>query len=337
MLELIEKLSTINGVSGDEKNVRDFLISKINADSVEIDNLGNLIVFKKGRKAPTKKIMICAHMDEVGFMISGITSDGYLKFSTIGGIDPRVVLGRQVSFQNGTIGVIGTKAVHQQSEDERDKAPKIDSMYIDIGAKDKEDAENYVSLGDCAYFVSEYMNFGDGFIKGKALDDRVGCAIMLDMMKTEQEYDCYYVFTVQEEIGTRGAKTAAFNVKPDFAIVLETTTACDISGVDGEKKVCILGDGVVVSYMDRGTIYDKELYNLAFSISKENDIKCQTKTMIAGGNDSGAIHVSVGGVRTIAFSLPCRYLHTPSCVIKNDDLFATRKLTEKMLEKLGDL
>lgn len=337
MLEMIKKLSLLDGTSGDETIVREFIEAQITADNVTVDNLGNLIVFKKGKKTPSKKLMICAHTDEVGFMVSNITSEGYLKFGAVGGIDPRVVLGRQVRFHNGTIGVIGTKAVHQQSEDERDTAPKIDAMFIDIGASSKEDAEKYVSLGDCACFVSEYFEFGDGFVKGKALDDRVGCAVMLDMLKTEQEYDCYYVFTVQEEIGTRGAKAAAFSVNPDIAIVLETTTACDISGVEGEKKVCTLGDGVVVSYMDRATIYDKELYKTAFDVAKENGIKCQTKTLIAGGNDSGAIHVSSGGVRTIAMSLPCRYLHSPSCVIKKDDLFATRQLAEKMLGRLGAL
>ena len=145
------------------------------------------------------------------------------------------------------------------------------------------------------------------------------------------------MFTVREEVGTRGAKTAAFNVDPDIAIVLETTTACDISVVSGEKKVCELGKGAVVSYMDRSTIYDRGLYDLAFDTARSNDIPVQTKTLIAGGNDSGAIHVSRGGVRTCAISVPCRYLHSPSCVIKESDYRAVRALAEKMLSAAAEI
>ncbi len=337
MYDRLRELCNIDGTSGDEIRVRDHIMASINADDITIDNLGNLIVFKKGRKMPKNKVMLAAHMDEVGFMVTDITSDGFLRFGAVGGVDPRVVLGRGVRFANGTLGVVGTKAVHQQSADERKKAPDFDDMLIDIGAKDKEDAQRLVSRGDCAYFDSDIFAFGDGFIKGKAIDDRAGCLIMMDMINSELEYDMWFVFTVQEEVGTRGARTASFSVAPDIALVLETTTACDIAGVSGDKRVCCLGEGCVISYMDRSTIYDRELYRLAFDTARELSIPAQTKTVVAGGNDSGAIHVSRGGVRTCALSVPCRYLHSPACVIKESDYAAAKALAEAMAVRCCEL
>lgn len=338
MTGLIEKLSYLNGTSGDEKEVSDFIIKNLPKDvSYRIDNIGNLIVEKRGRKTPEKKLMLAAHMDEVGFIITYITDEGYLKFAPVGGISPSVVFGRQVRFSDSTVGVIASKPIHLLSSDEKDAQPKIDELYIDIGADSKEQALSVVKEGDFAYFTSEFLEIGNGFIKAKALDDRAGCAILLELMKKELPYDCTFVFTTQEEIGTRGATCAAYNVKPDFAIVVETTTACDIAGTGGEKQVCKLGEGAVVSYMDRSTIYDRELYKLAFDIAEENDIKIQTKTAVAGGNDSGAIHKAVGGVRTCAVSLPCRYLHSPSCMIKKDDISSAMSLIEKLIERICEL
>ena len=337
MLDGLNEICTIDGTSGDESRVREYIMNHITADEVTVDSLGNLIVFKKGRNTPKNKVMLAAHMDEVGFMVTDITDDGFLRFGAVGGIDPRVVLGRAVRFANGTLGVVGTKAVHQQSADERKKAPDFDDMMLDIGAKSREEAEKLVSRGDTACFDSDFFAFGDGFIKGKAIDDRAGCLIMMDMINSELEYDMWFAFTVQEEVGTRGAKAASFTVAPDIALVLETTTACDIAGVSGEKRVCCLGDGCVISYMDRGTIYDRMLYQLAFDTAKELDIPAQTKTVVAGGNDSGAIHVSRSGVRTCALSVPCRYLHSPACVIKQSDLEAVRKLAYAMAERCCEL
>ncbi len=337
MFKQLREICTLDGTSGDESRVRDYIMNHISADEVTVDNLGNLIVFKKGRKTPKNKVMLAAHMDEVGFMVTDITEEGFLRFGAVGGIDPRVVLGRAVRFNNGTKGVVGTKAVHQQSAEERKKAPDFDDMMIDIGAADRESAQKLVSRGDCAYFDSDFFAFGDGFIKGKAIDDRAGCLIMMNMINNGPEYDMWFAFTVQEEVGTRGAKVASFSVAPDIALVLETTTACDIAGVSGEKRVCVLGEGCVVSYMDRSTIYDRELYQLAFDTAKELDIPAQTKTVVAGGNDSGAIHISRGGVRTCALSVPCRYLHSPACVIKESDFSAVKSLAEAMAVRCAEL
>lgn len=337
MIERLRELCLLNGASGDEARVREFIQANIRADEVFTDNLGNLIAFKKGRKTPKRKLMFAAHMDEVGFMVTDIGEDGFLSFDAVGGINSAVVLGRGVVLESGVSGVIGTKAIHQQSSDERKKIPDFRELYIDIGASSHEEAEKLAPLGSYVYFDADFYEFGDGFVKGKAIDDRAGCLIMMDMINGEPEYDAWYAFTVQEEVGTRGAKTAAFTIAPDIAIVLETTTACDIAEVSGAKRVCELGKGAVVSYMDRSTVYDRGLYSLAFQTANANGIPVQTKTLVAGGNDSGAIHVSAGGVRTCAVSVPCRYLHSPSCVIKMSDFEAVKALAEEMLSAVAEL
>lgn len=332
---LVKELAALNGTSGDESTVREYIISRLPEDvSYKVDNLGNLIVEKMGSSTPDKKLMIAAHMDEVGFMVTHIEDSGELCFSAVGGVLPAVVFGRQLVFKNGVHGAVAGKPLHLLEDDESDEQPKLSSLRIDIGAESKEEAEKLVSVGDCAYFTGEQRDFGDGFMSGKALDDRAGCGIMLSLINSELPYDCTFVFTVQEEIGTRGAMAAAYSVNPDLAIVIETTTACDISGTKGEKRVCELGKGPVVSYMDKGTIYDKELYRLGFETAKYIGIPCQTKSTVAGGNDSGAIHTSVGGVRTMAISVPCRYLHSPCCVIKETDLADTEKLVRAVIDSI---
>lgn len=337
-LELIRALSQEIGVSGNEEAVRELILKQLPAGcETEVDPLGNLIVTKKGKSTPKKKVMLCAHMDEVGFIVTYITDEGLLKFAPVGGISPLTVYGRRVLFGNGTRGVIAAKATHMVKGEEKEKQPKPDDLWIDIGASSREEAEKRVALGETCTFESEFFTFGEDKLKGKALDDRVGCAILLGLLKKELPYDLTAVFTVQEEIGTRGAACAAYRVQPDYAIVLETTTACDIPENDGAKAICRVGAGAVVSFMDRRTIYDKELYRLAFSLAEEKKIPVQTKTMVAGGNDSGAIHQAVGGIRTAAVSVPTRYLHTPACVMQGSDVEAVSDLAEALFERLSDL
>lgn len=335
-MKYLKELCLLNGISGDEGEVRNFIIDKIkNYCEYSIDNLGNIIALRKGEKTPEKKLMICAHMDEVGFIITSIRSDGTLLFDTVGGVDSSIILGRRVTVgKNNLKGVIGALPIHRLSSDEREKSPKVSGMYIDIGATDKAEAEKYISLGDSVHFDSEYIEFGNGMIKSKAIDDRAGCAIMLELIEQEHEFDVWYVFNVQEEIGLRGATVSAYSVQPDIAFILETTTASDIDGVSGARRVCKVGDGAVVSFMDRATMYNREIFNLAFDTAKENGIKIQTKTAVAGGNDSGAIHISGKGVKTMTVSLPCRYLHSPSCVINADDYYESKKLIEIMKKKV---
>ncbi len=333
---MLKDLCLLNSSSGDEGAVRDYIISHIkDYCDYKIDNLGSVIALKKGSKTPDKRVMLCAHMDEVGFIITDITDDGYLKFSAVGGIDSKVVCDRVVKINN-TVGVIGLKPIHLLSGDEKDKSPEFSSLYIDIGAKDKEDAQKYVHLGDYAYFVSDYYEFGDGFIKSKALDDRIGCMLLIELIKSELEYDTFFCFNVQEEVGLRGSLCTSYAVQSDVSVVFEATTAADLCDVSGGKRVCVLGNGPVVSFMDGRTIYDKGLYQLAMNTADENNIKVQTKTAIAGGNDAGAIQTSGKGSRVLAISLPCRYIHSGASVVKESDIEQTRKLIKSLLPKLYD-
>lgn len=333
---MLKDLCLLNGTSGREEAVRNYIIEKIK-DKCEysVDALGSVIAFKKGKKAPDKKVLVAAHTDEVGFIITNITDDGFLRFAPVGGIDAAVVLGRRVDI-NGIKGVVGAKAVHILSDDEKKNEPAFDKLAIDIGAADKAEAEKAVSLGDCAYFASDYCEFGDGFIKSKALDDRIGCMLMIELINSDLEYDTYFCFNVQEEVGLRGSGCSAYAVKPDVAVILESTTAADIDGVTGGDKCCVLGKGPVVSFMDDRTIYDKQIFDLAFEVAKEYNIKIQTKTKIAGGNDAGAIQKSGAGCRVAAVSLPCRYIHSGSSVVKIADIEETRRFLPLFLSKLYD-
>lgn len=331
---MLKALCELNGTSGNENAVRSYIIEKIKLYcEYSVDSLGSIIAHV-GDKSK-QHISINAHMDEVGFIVTGITDEGYLRFDAVGGIDPRVCLDRVVITEKGIKGVIGDKAFHLLSADERSKCPDFNTLLIDIGATGRQEAEDHVSLGDFVYFESDYYELGDGYIKAKALDDRIGCMLMIEMI--EAGIDATYCFNVQEEVGLRGAKCTAEAISPDIAIVLESTTAADLDGVSGADRVCVLGDGPVVSFMDGRTIYDKELYNLALTTAKEHDIPVQTKTAIAGGNDAGAIQTASCGTRVIAISLPTRYIHSGSSVVKKSDIDATRKLIKELLPKIYDL
>lgn len=334
MLELLEKLCLLDGISGDEGEVREFIIAQIkDFAQVSVDPLGNVIAFCKG-KAAKNRVMVSAHMDEVGMIVTYICSDGALKIDCVGGVDPAVVYAKRVTVgKNKVPGVIAATAVHNLEKGEKGKAVPFERLTVDIGCKSREEAQKLVNLGDSVHFVSDFLKFGEGFVKCKAIDDRVGCAIMIKLIQEKPEYDTFFTFVVQEEIGLRGATAASYTVKPDYAFVLEATTAQDIPSAAEEKRVCELGKGAVVSFMDRHTIYDKEMYRLAFETAKENGLLCQTKTAVAGGNDAGAIHLSRGGVRTTAISVPCRYLHSPACVIKQSDIQSVYRLTKLLLDR----
>ena len=333
----LSELCNLDGVSGNENAVRKYILDKIKpfADDISVDGLGNILVLKKGKHTPKNKIMLAAHMDEVGLIITDIDKEGMLRFSCVGGIDKRLLPGRSVRI-NGLSGVIGIKPIHLCDGKGRSSATDTDNLYIDIGANSDEQAKQYISLGDYASFDTQYELFGS-MIKAKAIDDRVGCAIMLDIISKPLQYDTWFAFTVQEEVGLRGAKAAAFTIAPDIAIVLESTTAADVPGVDGAKCICKVENGPVVSFMDRSTIYDRQLYNIAFELAKAGNIACQTKTGIAGGNDSGAIHQSRGGVRTLAISLPCRYIHSPCCMASPIDVMQCGYLAQSCLDSFAQL
>lgn len=331
MIELLNRLCMLDGTSGDEGAVREFVISQIK-DYCEysVDNLGNIIAFKKGKNAPSKKVLIDAHLDEVGLIITHIENDGFLRFKTVGGIDTAALMFRRVLVNGKTLGVIGGKPVHLCDGDERKKLPDSNNLYIDIGVSSADEAKALVSVGDCAIMCSDFVTSGDKVLT-KALDDRVGCLVLIDLLKQDAEYDFYASFSVQEEVGLRGAGVVAFSVNPDAAIVIDGTTAADVAGVAGAKQVCKQGEGAVVSFMDGATSYDREYYNAALN----SGIKAQSKCAVAGGNNAGAIHLSRGGVRVVALSVPCRYIHTANSVCDMRDIISVRDLSKYMIEQIA--
>ncbi len=341
-IELIKNLSLAFGPSGREENASLEIrkIAENYADSITSDKLGNLICkISLGEGEPREKMMIAAHMDEVGFMIDGFTEGGMLTFGTVGGIDPSVVAGRKVTLlgNDGLFGgVICSKAIHHKEKDERDKPTEISKLYIDIGATSKEEAEKKISIGGFATFDSEFYTFGKDskMIKCKALDDRMGCAAMLEIMRELHKTrptpvtprDIYFCFTVREEIGYSGAYAAATAVAPDLAIVLETTAISDLVGTPAHKRVADVGAGVVLSLADRATVYDRDRIERVKSLADEKEIPAQIKRYVSGGNDAGKIHKALSGIATVAMSVPTRYLHSPACVASLDDYISQRDL-----------
>ena len=336
-IELLKKLCNISGISGDESKVRSAILEEIKhtTHNIEVDALGNIIALKKGKKSAKQKLMLCAHMDEVGFIVTDINEDGFLKFESVGGINSNSIISRSVSVgKNNIKGVIGTKPIHLLKKDERNKPVNISEMYIDIGAKDKKDAQRYVSYGDSVSFNNSFK-YCNGVIKSKAIDDRVGCAILIEIMKRDLPVDMCFAFTTQEEIGLRGAKVCSYNINPDSAIVVEGTTAADVFNVNKYEQVCKLNSGAVISFMDNRTIYDKCYFELACKTAQKENIPYQIKRAVAGGNDAGAIQASRSGVKTIALSVPCRYIHTAESMANENDINSVYKLAFKLACKIA--
>ena len=339
MVNTLKTLCLLSGVSSFEDEVRSYIRARVapHADSIRVDAMGNLIVFKKGTKSTGNKLMLCAHMDEVGLMIRAITEDGYLKFSCVGGIDRRVLLGKRVTVGDKKVtGIIGLKAIHMTSPEERKRVPKLEEYYIDIGAKDKEEAEKLVTIGDCGVFVSDAVEFGNGMLKAKAIDDRVGCAILVKLLEEELPMDCTFVFTVQEEVGTRGAFGSAFSVTPEIAMVLEGTTAADNPALDEHCQVCWPGKGPVISWMDGSAVYDRDLFEMLRDLADQNNVPWQMKHYLAGGTDAGAIQRTKEGVRVTGISAAVRYLHAPSSVASISDMEHMLTLARLFIHALAE-
>lgn len=340
MVNAVKELCLLSGVSSFEDEVRNYIRNRVEpfADEVRIDSIGNLIAHKKGAKNAGNKLMLCAHMDEVGLIIKSITEDGYLKFSCIGGIDRRVLLGKRVAIGDKKItGIIGLKAIHLTTPEERKRVPKLDEYYIDIGAKDKESAESVVCLGDCGVFVSDVVEFGNQMLKAKAIDDRVGCAVLVKLLEEELPMDCTFVFTVQEEVGTRGAFGAAFSITPEIALVLEGTTAADNPALERARQVCWPGKGPVISWMDNSSMYDRELFELLRDLADQNEIPWQMKHYLAGGTDAGAIQRTRDGVRVAGISAAVRYLHAPSSVACMSDFEHMLTLARLFIHAIAEM
>ncbi|SCG83362.1 endoglucanase [Proteiniborus sp. DW1] len=333
---LLKRLTEARGVSGNEKEVREIIINEIKdyVDDIHIDRIGNIIAYKKG-EIDTPRLMIAAHMDEVGLMITKIEDSGLLKFTCVGGIDQRVLVSKPVLVGNKKVnGVIGSKPIHMQKKTEWKKALDYKELYIDIGASSKEEAEKLVTVGEYASFLSDYVEFGDNLVKAKALDDRVGCNILIDLLKTNRKLSIYGVFTVMEEIGLVGAGPAAYNIEPDIGIILEGTTCSDVPGLEEHLQATELGKGPAISIMDRTTIFNKDLRKMIIDIAKKNDIPYQLRRTTFGGNDSGKIHLAKQGAITATISVPCRYIHSPISVMSKSDYDNAKRLLNLFIDNL---
>ena len=325
---MLERLTNARGVSGDEGEIRALLKDECQrlGLSTETDALGTL--YARRPRPGAKRALLAAHMDEVGFLITGADGEGLLRYQTVGGIDPRVVVSKNVLVGKDRVpGVIGAKAIHLQSPEEMARVLQHKEMRVDIGAKDRGEAEKLCPPGAYAVFDSPLTPFGEGCVLGKALDDRVGClALLAALSEIDLPVDLTCAFTVQEEVGLRGAQVAAQRLLPDLAIALEGTTCNDLGEVPTQEQVTSLGKGVVISFMDRASIASPILYQIMTECAKEKGIPHQPKRGTSGGNDAGAMQRSFGGRPTITLSVPCRYIHSANSVASLSDIKAQQDL-----------
>ncbi|ADZ09392.1 Cellulase [Methanobacterium lacus] len=341
MDSLLKKLSDAPGVSGFEEEIREIIIDELkdHVDEVEVDQMGNVITTRKG-KPNGKKIMLAAHMDEIGLMIRYIDKNGFIKFSKIGGINDQMLLNQEVTIHtdDGEVtGVIGSKPPHRMKESERKKILDYENMFIDIGAKTKEEAEERVKLGDPITIKQEFTKLGN-FYKGKALDNRIGCAIMIEVMKrAETDATLYGVGTVQEEVGLKGAKTSAFKLNPDMALALDVTIAGDHPGIKEEDAPAKMGKGPAVILVDasgRGLITHPMVKKLIITAGNEDVIPYQLEVSEGGTTDATAIHLTREGIPTGVISPPTRYIHTPVSVVDMEDVENAVNLILAVLKRL---
>lgn len=326
MFDLIKKLTAAFGVSGNEEEIREVIKSEISGhvDEISFDALGNMIAVKRGKG---KKVMVAAHMDEIGIMATHIDEKGFIRFSNLGWVYQYYALGQRVRFKNGTIGSI----FYEEKLDDM-KNLKLSRMYMDIGAKSRAEAEKKVKIGDTACFVGETVKEG-GMLISKALDNRAGCAVAIKAIQNipETENEIYFVFTVQEELGLRGARTAAFGVQPDMAIALDVTSTGDTPESEVMEVKC--GAGPAIKIMDRSIVCHPEVKRLLEDSAKYLGIPYQYEILQQGGTDVGAIHISAGGVPSGAISIPCRYIHSPVEMADINDMENCVKLLAKAVTK----
>ena len=338
---LLKELSEAFGVSGHEGAVRRVIVDAIKdlADEHHVDALGNLIALKKGSGESKRKVMIAAHMDEVGLMIVYVEREGSLRFRSVGGIDDRVLLSKKVLIGDNKVpGVIGVKPIHLLEPKQRNQVMRVEEMSIDIGAASKDEAEHSVKLGDYAAFDVPFTELGGTLrtVKGKAFDDRAGCAVLIELLRGSYAFDLYAAFTVQEEVGMRGAQVAAYSIAPDVAFALEGTICDDLPKKRDVSPTTTLGAGPAITVMDRSVIADPRLVNLLAQTAQKNGIPYQFKQPGIGGTDAGAIHLSRQGVPSVVVAVPSRYIHAPVCVLSLDDLDnATRLMRETLAQVQG--
>lgn len=317
--KLMNELSDIISPSGREKNIREYIEKQIKdyVDEIKVDALGNLIARKKGTG---KKIMFSAHMDQIGLLINDIDEKGFIRFSAVGGLSPYKLLDQRVIFDNGAQGVVCLEKVDDYGK------IKISDLYLDIMALTKEEAEKHVNIGDmCVVKTNYYEN--DDCVMCNALDDRIGCYVLIEALRAgiESNNDLYFVFSVQEEVGCRGAKTAGYAINPDLCIALDVTATGD--NLSGIKMAVKLGNGAAIKLRDSSILVSEEVKNLMTNLAKENNIKYQYEVLEAGGTDSGAVHTAREGVPSGVISIPSRNIHSGNEIVSKFDVNECIKLT----------
>jgi len=341
LAEILEKLSNACGVAGREEKVRTLMkkFLKPHVDEIREDKLGNVIGIKKGKKkAP--KVMLAAHMDEIGLLLKTISKEGFLRFAKIGGIDDRILLAQKVIVytEKGPLhGIIGSKPPHIQKEEERKKVATYDELFIDIGAKNLEEARKMgVRIGDAVCFDIKFAKVGKSIVVGKAFDDRVGCAVLVEAMKRLKKTSCtvYAVGTVQEEVGLRGAITAAFGIYPDVGIAIDVTVAGDVPGVKEVEAPIKLRKGPSLTVADRGLITHPKVLRLLIDAAEENRIPYQLETGLPGSTDAARISLTREGVPSGVISIPTRYIHSPASMLSLEDAENAVKLTVAAIQKI---
>jgi len=343
---LLKELSEARGVSGNESAVRELLLKNLDGviDEHRVDALGNLICLKRAKlpaaTGAPRTVMVAAHMDEVGFIISGYNSDGTLKYERVGGIDKRMLLSKPVLVGEKAVpGVIGFRPIHLIGRAGTEKVADISQTAIDIGASGKEAAAKLVQPGDYVTFRTSFEVLSEDGLraaKGKALDDRVGCAELVEVLKGDYAFDLYGVFTTQEEVGLRGARVAGYRVNPDVAIALEGTV-CDDLPKERDRDVSPvteLGKGPAITFRDGSVICDRRLVKLLADTAEAEGIPYQYKRGAVGGTDAGAMHLVREGVPSVVLSVPCRYIHAPVSVLSLNDFENAIKLLRAALTKL---
>ena len=340
MKELLKQLCLLDGVPGYEDEVREFIEKEVKAyaDEMIVDAVGNLLVFKKGAKPRKRPLMMVAHMDEVGFLVKDITSDGMLKLANAGGIDPRVLIGRRMKVGADKIpGIISLKAIHLTTPEERKVAPSIGSLYIDIGCTSQEQAEALVMRGDPAMFDSQPIEFGVDCLKAKAIDDRIGCAVLMELLKEDLPFDTWFCFVVAEEIGSRGATVAAQRVAPGCVVAIEGTTAADMPDVAPHKQSTVQRQGAVVSLLDKGTVYNRPFREKVLAEADAQGVKWQYRKSANGGTDAEVSTTAGPAALAFGLSAPVRYIHCACNVAYLPDLEEVKKLARIVIEEAGEL
>ncbi len=339
LLEDLEKLTSLDGPSGFEDEVREYLKDRLSGKlEVKVDRIGNLIARNQSSKRP--RVLVCAHMDEVGFMVQDIDDNGFIKVTPIGGWDDRIVLGMPVRIlgKEKILGVFSTIPPHILKPEEASRVMKIEECFIDTGLSKKELDEQGVTIGS---FVVPYSQFikQKNVIMAKALDDRVGCSLLLELAQIANSLDYELIIgaTVQEEVGTRGAKVLANQEEPDIAIILECTTAADLPNVEISRRPTSLRNGVAITLMDKTIISNKRLFDKALLIAKELGIMYQIKRPAYGGTDAGAIHLSGRGIPSLVISCPARYIHSNLSLTTKENIETMKKLVLSLLENISDL